>query len=227
MKPKASHVAQVEPEQARPDAVIAAVQHKQDAIMGMLENIMSRLEKLEARTSEGQSASAGNPRSRAKRPVVCHNCKQEGHYARGCAAPPTRTPRDQSQTPISLLPVSHSYRINGRVNGVQASFVVDTGAAVTLLDKTLWDKVNNAGQALSTWTGLPLVGVESTRLETWGTATIEITFSGETFKFPVLVASSLTADAILGMDFLDENECTLEMANKVLRFPNKGVSISL
>ena len=68
---------------------------------------------------------------------------------------------------------------------------------------------------------------ESTRLETWGTATIEITFSGEMFKFPVLVASSLTADAILGMDFLDENECTLEMANKVLRFPNKGVSISL
>ena len=137
LKPKASHVAQVEPKQAHPDAVIAAVQHKQDAIMGMLENIMSRMAKLEARTSEGQSASAGNPRSRAKRPVVCHNCKQEGHYARGCGAPPARTPRDQSQTPISLLPVSHSYRINGRVNGVQASFVVDTGAAVTLLDKTL------------------------------------------------------------------------------------------
>ena len=227
LKPKASHVAQVEPEQAHPDAVIAAVQHKQDAIMGMLENIMSRLEKLEARTNEGRSASAGNPEPRARRPVVCHNCKQEGHYARGCAAPPARTPRDQSQTPISLLPVSHSYRINGRVSGVQASFVVDTGAAVTLLDKTLWDKVNNAGQALSTWTGPPLVGVEGTRLETWGTTTIEITFSGETFKFPVLVASSLTADAILGMDFLDDNECMLDMANKVLRFPNRGVSISL
>ena len=74
--------------------------------------------------------------------------------------------------------------------------MVDTGAAVTLLDKTLWDKVNNAGQVLSTWTGPPLVGVEGMRLETWGTATIEITFSGEMFKFPVLVASSLTADTI-------------------------------
>ena len=92
LKPKANHVAQVEPEQACPDAVIAAVQHKQDAIMGMLENTMSRLEKLEAQTSEGQSASAGNPGPRAKRPVVCHNCKQEGQYARGCAAPLARTP---------------------------------------------------------------------------------------------------------------------------------------
>ena len=34
-------------------------------------------------------------------------------------------------------------------------------------------------------------------------------------------------DDILGIDFLDANECTLEMADKVLRFPNRGVSISL
>ena len=66
------------------------------------------------------------------------------------------------------------------------------------------------------------MGVEGTRLETWGTATTEIAFAGETFQFSVLVASSLTADAIL-----DANKCTLEMANKVLHFPNRGVSISL
>ena len=61
----------------------------------------------------------------------------------------------------------------------------------------------------------------------WGTATTEIAFAGETFQFPVLVASSLTADAILDMDFLDANECMLEMANKILSFPNREVSISL
>ena len=33
LKPKASQVAQVEPEQSHPDAVIAEVQLKQDAIM--------------------------------------------------------------------------------------------------------------------------------------------------------------------------------------------------
>ena len=140
---------------------------------------------------------------------------------RMCSATGKGLPRSK-QTPISLLPVSHSYRINGRVKGVQASFVVDIGAAITLLDKTLWDKVNMTDrQVLSTWTGTPLVGVEGTQLETWGTATTEIAFAGETFQFPVLVASSLTADAILGMDILDANKCTLEMANQVLRFPNR------
>ena len=69
--------------------------------------------------------------------------------------------------------------------------------------------------------------MDGTRLETWGTATAEIVFAGETFHHPVLVASGLTADAILGMDFLEDNKCTLEMANKVLRFPHRGVSITL
>ena len=49
----------------------------------------------------------------------------------------------------------------------------------------------------------------------------EITFSGETFKFPVLVESSLTADAILGMDFLNDNKGTLEMAKKCSIFPTE------
>ena len=53
LKPKASHVVQVEPEKSHADTVIAAVQLKQDAMMGVLENIMARLEKLEAQASEG------------------------------------------------------------------------------------------------------------------------------------------------------------------------------
>jgi len=80
---------------------------------------------------------------------------------------------------------------------------------------------------LTPWTGPPLVGVEGTRLNTWGTSKAEITFAGETFRFPVLVASSLTIDSILGMDFLDDNKCTLEMATKVLCFPDRGISVSL
>jgi len=42
LRPKPSHIAQVEPEQPQTDAVIAAVQLKQDTEMEMLENILSR-----------------------------------------------------------------------------------------------------------------------------------------------------------------------------------------
>ena len=53
LKPKPSYMAQVEPEQSHADTAIAAVQLKQDTMMGVLENIMARLEKLEAQASEG------------------------------------------------------------------------------------------------------------------------------------------------------------------------------
>ena len=225
VKPRPTPISQVEPAPLRTDAVIAAVQLKQDSMMGMMESIMTRLERLEARLVKEPQPRVSGAERRGKKPVVCHNCQQEGHYARGCAAPSSRPPQDQNKTPISLLPAGNAYRLSGHVNGCKVTFVVDTGAAITLLDKSLWDRVNMTGQALSPWTGPPLVGVEGTRLDTWGTTTAEISFAGEVFRFPVLVASSLTSNAILGLDFLEANRCTLEMANKILRFPDRGVSV--
>ena len=226
LKPKPTSIAQIEPARPETDTVIATVQHKQDAMMGMLENIMTRLEKLEARMGSGQPQRSENAESRTRRPVVCHNCQREGHYARGCALPAVSRPsREQPKTPISLLPVGNAYRLRGEVNGCDVTFVVDTGAAVTLLDKMLWDRVNVTGQALSSWTGPPLVGVEGTKLDTWGTTTVEISFAGEVFRFPVLVVSSLTSSAILGLDFLEANRCVLEMTSKTLRFPDREISV--
>lgn len=49
---------------------------------------------------------------------------------------------------MSLLPVTHSYRLSGSVNGIPASFVVDTGASITVSDKELWDKVNTRNHPL-------------------------------------------------------------------------------
>ena len=93
-KPKPSHIAQVE---SHSEAVIA---HQTRCYDGNAGNIMVRLKKLETRVSEGQPVpgSIGNPKPSGKRPVVCHNYLQEGHYARGCALPPARISRDQSRT---------------------------------------------------------------------------------------------------------------------------------
>ena len=62
--------------------------------MGILESMTKRLENLEECLSTSR-ALQGTLSSRAERvtnrednrtPVFCHKCKQEGHYARGCAA---------------------------------------------------------------------------------------------------------------------------------------------
>ena len=43
----------------------------------------------------------------------------------------------------------------------------------------------------------------------------------------MVVASALTAVAILGVDFLESHNCTLEIGKRVLRFANRGVAIAL
>ena len=53
---------------------------------------------------------------------------------------------------------------------------------------------------------------------------MEIT--GEHFHTQIVVASALTAEAILGGDFLRENQCSLEMG-RLLRFGSQGITITM
>lgn len=91
--PPSSHGASVSAVQEH-ELSIAAVREQQSAMMGILERMTKRLEKLEGHLTPSQTAEgtwrdkeyrAGNKES-ARAPVICHKCKKEGHYARGCAA---------------------------------------------------------------------------------------------------------------------------------------------
>ena len=64
-------------------------------------------------------------------------------------------------------------------------------------------------------------------LQVRGVSKVELKLAGEIFHCPVLIARSLTSDAILGLDFLEANYCTLKMADCELTFPEHGVTVSL
>ena len=80
---------------------------------------------------------------------------------------------------------------------------------------------------MESWTGRRLVGVEGTPLRVCGVSKLELKLAGEIFHYPVLIARSLTPDAILGLDFLEANHCILKMADRELTFPECGVTVSL
>ena len=94
---------------ASPNFSVSAVSDKSrqpssDRTIVLLEQLVSRMERLEtelAHSDQGRTQAplpSPNPRRRyrgrqhrsSQRPVICHRCGQEGHYARGCAfrAPP-------------------------------------------------------------------------------------------------------------------------------------------
>ena len=116
----------------------------------------------------------------------------------------------------------------GAVNGAQVSFLLDTGAAVTLLRDDTWTRANaKVPQELKPWSTLELVGAGGTPLTVHGSACVELELEGEVFLSDIVVVSSLTTEAILGLDFLKEQEASIDLASKRLHLKGKGCDLPL
>ena len=72
--------------------------------------------------------------------IVCRKCKQMGHYAKGCASNRQKrwrqSPTNKNIYNVPALSVNSvtSYYLQGSVSDVSVSFLVDTGAVVSLLN---------------------------------------------------------------------------------------------
>ena len=132
---------------------------------------------------------------------------------------------------ISVSPVSlvGSYHLDGAVNGVRVSLLMDTGASVTLLQKDAWDRVSQAASAsppLLPCLLLGLVGVDGTPLQTCSTS-VTLELNGNRLPVEVVVISPLTSEGILGLDFLHEQRVSIDLASEELRLRGQGIIIPL
>ena len=62
--------------------------------------------------------------------------------------------------------------MNGMVNGSPTSFLLDTGAAVTLMRKDEWDHIS-LGMELEPWAEHNLVSIDGTPLLIYGHPTVD------------------------------------------------------
>ena len=102
---------------------------------------------------------------------------------------------------------------------------------MTLMSQDVWKEVT-CGGILEPWFGSPLVGAVGTPLDALGTARVSllINFSSacsKSFQVGVVVVSGLTADVILGLDFLLANDCTIDAGQSKLNFPHENLSVTL
>ena len=119
--------------------------------------------------------------------------------------------------------------LNGRVNGVSASILVDTGAVTTVLSKAMWDHAKEPGAQLQSITDWRLVGVQGAPLRLHGSTYVQLELPPEAFQINVIVAETPTADVILGRDFLRSHRCIIEMGSTidVLRVQSRGLAIPI
>ena len=155
-------------------------------------------------SNRASNQSQGWWRGRASRANYgnCWNCGGEGHLARACPSP--RKPRPQQgngpppaisraaeagqQAHVSTIIPTISVTtgkdcvIDGLVNGVSASVLIDTGAALSILNKAMWDKTGGKGSDLKRPAGRKLVSIQGKPLQLFGTTNIQVELASE--KFP-------------------------------------------
>ena len=91
----------------------------------------------------------------------------------------------------------------------------------------LWELSKLQEMELEEWNGKQLIGVEGTPLHVCGIAQVQISLGGKCCQSQVVIVSGLTADAILGLDFLEANGCTIDLGKKTLHFQDCNLSLSL
>ena len=169
---------------------------------------------------------------------MCRTCLQEAGkratlnaVSRACEGDIRTAQITQSETiPTFSVRSTTDYHLQGDINGISAKFLVDTGAATTLVSKDVWDKVATENEIeLNQIPGNPprLVGVQGSPLQIHGTAQLQVNLSKEKFNAQILVADSLTTDVILGLDFLNQYKCVIDTGKQLIHFADRGVTMSL
>ena len=121
------------------------------------------------------------------------------------------------------------HSLQGTIKGISAQFLVDNGAAASLLSKQVWNKITKSQDvSLEPVIGKNLIGVDGSPLTIIGAAYVQVTFELQQFNVCFLVAdSSLTTEAILGRDFLSNNNCVIDVGKNLITFGNVGVTLKL
>ena len=110
------------------------------------------------------------------------------------------------------------------------SFLLDTGAAVTLLRKDAWDRVsrgNKISPLLKPCPNVKLVSADGSPLEVHGSASLTLQINGKGVPMDVVIVSSLTSEGILGLDFLKKQRASIDLETEKLHLHGQGCTILL
>ena len=101
-----------------------------------------------------------------------------------------------------------------RVNDSPVLFLLDTGSALTILRRNVWERCRLSTQQLQPWNRKKLVGAGGAFLHVYGWTTIEIDVKGEKFSQSVVIVDPLATEAILGLDVL--RHCVIDLSREQL-----------
>ena len=207
--------------------------------------------------NKAESSSAGKPisqgttqgRGAEKKRPTCWHCGRKGHIARNCWERQSQQSQgnfnpsearashegkghvkaQKKMVTVPTLSVSSaiSFSVSGMIGACPLELLVDTGATVSLLNVNMWNKIDSTKLSLEQWTGKKLVGVNGAPLLVKGLTRAQVCIEGFEFVGNFVVSGELVVDAILGLDFLQQHNCVIDVGKKLLKFPSVDLSVGL
>lgn len=133
-----------------------------------------------------------------------------------------------SGIPIAISPVNvaDTLHVDVKLFGNTCSFLVDTGAAVSLISLDVWKQLS-APVTLEPLVKQRLVSVSGSPLEVAGSARVTIVIGGTGFEVTVIVVDGVAAEGILGLDFLQLHQCSIDIDKRLLYLQNASIQVQL
>ena len=200
-------------------------------VLEEIRRLAKRVEQLESDSTRVHREATPPQQAWRAKEVTCYCCGNVGHYARGCALKTQcsipAAPNETRPNPLNCISINNvsSYVLSCNVHGVPMSFLIDTGAGVSLLDKEAWDRIKSKAGDLNLVSNHRLVGVDGIPLKVLGSVIAPLSVSGFNFSHKFIVAEGLTTDAIMGLDFLESNKCVLDLAKGKIIIADQSVAL--
>ncbi|CAC5409281.1 Retrovirus-related Pol polyprotein from transposon 297 [Mytilus coruscus] len=218
------------------DTSTQEVSSKDDKFTEMMDLFSKQLESLRMELNEfkksGQRNSADPER---KRNQQCYSCGKYGHFKRECklrkqggnengqyrnhengsARPVHSQTRKQRRKQIKLNVQNNSTKEAGAyidvvIGNIKSSFLVDTGATVTLISNKLFNSLRKEEMLKLNQVVQTIMSANGTELNVAGKGEFHIWIEQKEYLSEAVVAD-LAIEGIIGLDFFRENGCLINL----------------